>query len=35
MMEKVIPKCEEVYIIDKEQKGILPILNLGKSQVIK
>ena len=35
MMEKVIPKCEEIYIIDKEQKGILPILNLGKSKVLK
>jgi len=35
MMEKVIPKCEEIYIIDKEQKGILPILNLGESKVIK
>jgi membrane protease subunit HflK len=35
MMEKVLPKCEEIYIIDKEQKGILPILNLGKSKVIK
>jgi len=35
MMEKVIPKCEEIYIIDKEQKGILPILNLGESKVLK
>jgi len=34
-MEKVIPKCEEIYIIDKDQKGILPILNLGESKVIK
>jgi membrane protease subunit HflK len=34
-MEKVIPKCEEIYIIDKEQKGILPILNLGESKVVK
>tara|TARA_B100001964_G_scaffold74951_1_gene85197 strand:- start:2043 stop:3038 length:996 start_codon:yes stop_codon:yes gene_type:complete len=35
MMEKVIPRCEEIYIIDKEQKGILPILNLGESKVLK
>ncbi len=34
-MEKVIPRCEEIYIIDKEQKGILPILNLGESKVMK
>lgn len=34
-MAKVFPKCEEVYIIDKEQKGILPILNLGESKVLK
>ena len=35
MMEKVIPKCEDIYIIDKEQKGILPILKLGESKVLK
>ncbi len=34
-MERVIPKCEEIYIIDKDQKGILPILNLGESKVVK
>ncbi len=34
-MEKAIPKCEEVYIIDEDQKGILPILNLGESKVLK
>lgn len=34
-MVKVIPKCEEIYIIDKDQKGILPILNLGESKVMK
>lgn len=34
-MAKVIPKCEEIYIIDKDQKGILPILNLGESKVMK
>ncbi len=34
-MEKTIPKCEAVYIIDEDQKGILPILNLGESKVLK
>lgn len=34
-MAKVIPKCGEVYIIDEDQKGILPILNLGESKVVK
>jgi membrane protease subunit HflK len=34
-MERVIPKCEEIYIIDKEQKGILPILNLREGKVTK
>ena len=28
-MSKILPQCEEIYIIDKDQKGILPILNLG------
>ncbi len=34
-MERVIPECEEIFIIDKEQGGILPILNLGESRVTK
>ncbi|MBS1257425.1 MAG: Modulator of FtsH protease HflK [Candidatus Scalindua arabica] len=34
-MARVIPKCEEVYIIDEDQKGILPILNLGEGKVVK
>lgn len=34
-MARVIPKCKEVYIIDEDQKGILPILNLGESKVVK
>jgi modulator of FtsH protease HflK len=34
-MARVIPKCEEIYIIDEDQKGILPILNLGESKVMK
>jgi modulator of FtsH protease HflK len=32
---RVIPKCKEVYIIDEDQKGILPILNLRESKVVK
>ncbi len=32
-MAKVIPECEEIYIIDKDQKGILPFLNLGESKL--
>lgn len=32
-MSKVIPECEEIYIIDKDQKGILPFLNLGESKL--
>ncbi len=31
-MARVIPECEDLYIIDEEQKGILPILNLGESK---
>jgi len=34
-MERVMPKCAEIYIIDKDQRGILPILNLRESKVIK
>ena len=34
-MARVIPKCKEVYIIDEDQKGILPILNLKESKVVK
>ncbi len=29
-MQKVIPKVEKIYIVDDEQKGILPLLNLDK-----
>jgi membrane protease subunit HflK len=29
-MAKILPKCEKLYIIDEEQKGILPILRLGE-----
>ena len=32
-MSRVIPECEEIYIIDKDQKGILPFLNLGESKL--
>ena len=34
-MSRVIPKCKDIYIIDEDQKGILPLLNLGESQVVK
>jgi hypothetical protein len=34
-MERVIPECEEIYVIDKEQKGILSILHLGEGRVTK
>ncbi|MGR3311510.1 MAG: FtsH protease activity modulator HflK [Candidatus Brocadiales bacterium] len=29
-MAKVISKCEKLYVIDENQKGILPILRLGE-----
>ena len=29
-MSKVIPKCEKLYIIDKDMKGLLPILGLNE-----
>ncbi len=29
-MQKILPKVEKVYVIDEEQKGILPLLDLGK-----
>ncbi|TDE63501.1 MAG: FtsH protease activity modulator HflK, partial [Candidatus Scalindua sp. AMX11] len=32
-MAKVLPECEEIYIIDKDQKGLLPFLNLGESKL--
>jgi membrane protease subunit HflK len=34
-MARVIPKCKDIYIIDEDQKGILPLLNLGESKVVK
>jgi len=34
-MARVIPKCKDIYIIDEDQKGVLPILNLGESKVVK
>ena len=30
MMEEVLPKIDEIYIIDSEQKGLVPFLQLGK-----
>ncbi|MFC1887968.1 FtsH protease activity modulator HflK [Candidatus Cloacimonadota bacterium] len=29
-MVKVLPKVEKIYIVDEEQKGLLPLLNLDK-----
>jgi modulator of FtsH protease HflK len=29
-MQKVLPKMEKVYIVDDDQKGVLPLLNLQK-----
>lgn len=29
-MAKILSKCEKLYIIDEEQKGILPMLRLGE-----
>lgn len=34
-MAKVIPKCEKLYLIDKEVKGFLPILGLGEEGIKK
>ncbi|WKZ15727.1 MAG: FtsH protease activity modulator HflK [Candidatus Jettenia caeni] len=34
-MSKVIPKCERLYIIDKDLKGFLPILGLNAEDVKK
>ncbi len=34
-MARVIPKCKDLYIIDEDQNGILPLLNLGESKVVK
>lgn len=32
-MAKVLPECDEIYVIDEEQKGILPFLNLGANKL--
>ncbi|MCD6181040.1 MAG: FtsH protease activity modulator HflK [Candidatus Cloacimonetes bacterium] len=29
-MQKIIPKLEHLYIVDEDQKGVLPLLNLDK-----
>ncbi len=29
-MQKVIPRVKEVYVVDRKQKGILPLLNLNR-----
>lgn len=31
-MAKILPLCGEFYLIDKEQKGLLPILRLGEEK---
>ena len=31
-MEKVLPKVSEVYVIDKEQRSLLPLLNVGPAK---
>ena len=30
-MNEILPKIEQIYIVDEEQKGILPLLNLGEN----
>jgi membrane protease subunit HflK len=30
-MNEVLPKIEQIYIVDEEQKAILPLLDLGKN----
>lgn len=36
-MAEILPKIEEIYIIDSKQKNILPLLNIGKNvkQLVK
>jgi len=34
-MENVLPSVEEVYVVDKEQQTLLPMLNLSKQQLLK
>ncbi len=31
-MQEILPEVENVYVVDKEQKGILPLLNLNKGK---
>ena len=31
-MESVLPKVSEVYVIDKEQRSLLPLLNVGPTK---
>jgi membrane protease subunit HflK len=31
-MQGILPKVEEIYLVDKNQKGILPLLELNKSK---
>jgi membrane protease subunit HflK len=32
-MQKILPQLENVYIVDEDQKGVLPLLNLDKGGV--
>lgn len=34
-MSKIIPKCERLYIVDKELKGLLPVLGLNEEGIKK
>jgi len=34
-MSKVIPKCEKLYIIDKDIKGLLPMFEINPEGVKK
>ena len=31
-MQEVLPKVEQIYVVDKDQKSILPLLNLNQAQ---
>jgi len=35
MLKNVFPKLDQKYIIDADQKNLLPFLNLGKQEIIK
>ena len=33
-MQKVLPNVENIYVIDKEQRSLLPLLNVGKAEAL-